>query len=448
MGTGATKSRSLQRKHAPERRSGYSVPTTLRGIADKAKKSRKHKFQDLYRFLDHDYLRECFYELKKNAAPGVDRVDFYEYQENLEANLAALVVRLRKGRYRAKLVRRKVILKPNGKPRPLGILCTEEKIVQAGATRILTAIYEADFLECSYGYRPKRGALGAVRELTQALQFGPFGWIVEADIQGFFDNIDHDWLMRMLAQRIADRKFLQLIRKWLKAGVLDTTGLVTNPATGTPQGGIISPILANVYLHYTLDLWFDKIVRRSCKGRAKIVRYADDFVCAFQYRHEAEDFYEELGKRLLKFKLALAPKKTRLLRFSRFQVGRGYFEFLGFEFRWGKNRKGNPQVWRTTAKNKLKTAIANFTDWIKRARSLGNLRIFKTLKLKYQGYWNYYGVIGNIKRLEEFYYITTGILFKWLNRRSQRRSYDWDAFNKALVWYRIPGPRIMEKSAA
>jgi len=174
------------------------------------------------------------------------------------------------------------------------------------------------------------------------LQFGPFGWIVEADIQGFFDNIDHEWLMRMLAERIEDRKLLRLIRKWLKAGILDTSGQVIDPVSGTPQGGIVSPILANVYLHYALDLWFEKIVRPSCRGRAKIIRYADDLVCAFQYKQEAKNFFQELGKRLSKFKLTLAPDKTRILRFSRFQVGGERFEFLGFEFRWGKNRKGEP----------------------------------------------------------------------------------------------------------
>lgn len=448
MGTGATKSRSLQRKHTPERRSGKSVPTILQGIADKAKQSKKYKFQNLYHLLNQDFLRECFFELKKNAAPGVDQVDFREYQENLEANLKALVSRLKIGSYRAKLIRRKFILKPNGKLRPLGIPCTEEKIVQAGVAKILTAIYEADFLDCSYGYRPNRGAKGATRELAQALQFGPFGWIVEADIQGFFDNIDHDWLVKMLAERIADKKLLRLIRKWLKAGILDPSGKVINPATGTVQGGTVSPILANVYLHYALDLWFEKIVRPSCRGRAKIIRYADDFVCAFQFQHEAENFYQVLGKRLLKFKLTLAPDKTRTLRFSRFRVGGEGFDFLGFEFRWGKNRKGNPQVWHTTAKKKFEAAIANFTVWIKEARNRGNPQIFRTLKLKYQGYWNYYGVVGNSRRLGKFYFITIGILYKWLNRRSQRRSYNWVAFKDALVRYQIPGPEIVEKWAA
>ena len=252
----------------------------------------------------------------------------------------------------------------------------------------------------------------------------------------------------MLAERIADKKLLRLIRKWLNAGILDPSGKVINPATGTTQCGTFSPILANVYLHYALDLWFEKIVRPSCRGRAKIIRYADDFVCSFQYRQEAANFYQVLGRRLAKFKLTLAAEKTRILRFSRFQVDGESFEFLGFEYRWGKNRKGNPQVWFTTAKKKLKAAIANFTVWIKKARNGGNLQIFKTLKLKYQGYWNYYGVIGNARRLEAFYFTTIGILYKWLNRRRQRRSYNWSSFKEALIRYQIPGPKIIEKWAA
>ena len=378
----------------------------------------------------------------------MDKVDFYEYQQNLEENLASLVNRLKEGAYRAKLLRRKFILKSNGKLRALGIPCIEDKIVQAGVARILSAIYESDFLDCSYGYRPSRGAKEGTGKLTQALQFGSYEWVMEADIQGFFDNIDHDWLMKMLAERIGDRKLLRLIKKWLKAGILDPSGQVIDPISGTPQGGTVSPIMANIYLHYALDLWFEKIVCPSCKGSAKIIRYADDFVCAFQYHQEAKKFYRELGKRLSKFTLTLAPEKTRILRFSRLQVDGECFDFLGFEFRWGKNRKGKPQVWRTTARKKFKAAIQNFTIWIKKSRHFGNPEIFQTLKLKYQGYWNYFGVIGNSKRLGVFYYITIGILFKWLNRRSQRRSYNWASLKEALVRYKIPGPRIVEKWAA
>lgn len=431
-GKGRDETTQPARKHVPERRSGQGMPTKLQGIANKAKECKNHKFQNLYHLLNKDLLRASFFQLKKNAAPGVDKVSYYEYQRDLENNLEELVTSLKNESYHAKLIRRQYIPKSDDKLRPLGIPCVVDKVVQKGVATILSAIYEQDFLDSSYGYRPNRGAQGATKELSMGLQFGPYGWIVEADIQGYFDNIDHEWLIKMLSERIADQKLLHLIQKWLNAGVLDITGLVICPATGTPQGGIISPILSNVYLHYVVDLWFEKIIVPQCKGRAKIIRYADDFVCAFQFHKEAKKFYTVLGKRLQKFGLTLAPDKTRILRFNRFHIGNGFFEFLGFEFRWGRNRNGKPQVWRTTARKKLRKAISTFKEWIMEARNHGNRQIFKTLKLKYQGYWNYYGVIGNSERLGEFYYITIGILFKWLNRRSQRASCKWGNF-KALI---------------
>ena len=317
-------------------------PTSLRGIANKAKADKHHRFRDLYRCLNAELLLHCWRDLNKAAASGVDGVSAAAYAENLHANIEALAERLKSKRYRAKLVRRHYIPKENGKERPLGIPAVEDKLVQAACAKLMTAIYEQDFLESSYGYRPKRGAGDAVKDLTFDLQYGNYGYLVEADVKGFFDHLDHDKLLAMLSVRIDDRAFLGLIRKWLKAGILEPDGQVLHPDTGTPQGGIVSPVIANVYLHYVLDLWFEKVVKPRCEGEALLCRYADDWVCAFRYREDAEGFYRVLPKRLEKFNLEVAPEKTRLLRFSRFHPSmKRRFTFLGFEFFWKEDRKGS-----------------------------------------------------------------------------------------------------------
>lgn len=423
------------------------MPTSLLAIANKARKSRKHRFQNLYHRLNKVNLRTCFYELKKDAAPGVDKVDWQTYETNLEENLQNLSASLRTGSYHARPIRRKYIPKGNGKQRPLGILCLEDKIVQRAVANILNAIYEQDFLDCSYGYRPKRSSKGASTDLARKLQFGPYGWVVEADIRGFFDAMDHDWLIRMLEQRIADRKILRLIRKWLKAGILEPDLTMLHPETGTPQGGIVSPILANIYLHYALDLWFEHIVKPKCRGRVIIVRYVDDFVCAFQYHDDAAQFQQALEGRLGKFQLSLAPEKTRSFRFNRFFVGGEKFDFLGFTYRWGKNSKGNPQVWRQTAKDRFRRALRRLKDWLRKARNLPMKDLMKALKSKYRGHRNYYGVVGNKNLLDSFVFFANGIVFKWLNRRSQRRSYNWEGFRQAIRHYGLEEEKI-EKIAA
>ena len=271
-----------------------SWPTFLRAIADKARREPNHRFGDLYRHLNQASLRASFYLLRKNAASGVDGVTFQEYEQKLEANLAGLVERLKRKSYHARLVRRKYIPKGHGKLRPLGIPVLEDKLLQCAATQILLAIYEADFLPCSYGYRPGRGPHDAVRELTDELHWGKHNFVVEADIKGFFDHLQHDKLLEMLGQRIGDGALLRLIRKWLKAGILEEDGKVIHPELGTPQGGVISPVLANVYLHYVLDLWFEQELRKRNRGQSRLFRFADDFVACFEYRHEAAAFERAL----------------------------------------------------------------------------------------------------------------------------------------------------------
>ena len=317
-----------------------SVQTSLLEIANKARSEKRYRFRNLYRELNEELLLDSWRLLRKDAALGVDRISAAEYEANLEENINQLVERLKRKSYRARLVRRQYIPKGDGRMRPLGIPATEDKLLQLAVKRLLEAIFEQDFLSCSYGYRPRVGALEAVDQLTVMLQFGAYHQVVEADIRGFFDNLSHEWLMRMLGERIDDEPILRLIKKWLNAGVLDTDGKVLRPESGTPQGGIISPVLANVYLHYALDLWFAGVFQHSCKGKCFLHRYADDFVCGFEREEDAQRFYSELAERLRKFGLELAADKTRVIPFSRFRRGETSFEFLGFEFRWGTDRKG------------------------------------------------------------------------------------------------------------
>ena len=287
------------------------MPTSLRAIATKARERKDLRFFNLYRLIDENFLLESWRDIRKNAAYGVDGISARQYEENLMDNIGNLVERLKRKTYRARLVRRHWIPKPDGRQRPLGIPVVEDKLLQLAVTRILEAIYAQDFLRCSYGYRPNTGALDAVDKLTVKLQFGDYHFVVEADIQGFFDNLDQDALVEMLSRRIGDQQLLRLIRKWLRAGVLDTDGKVTHPLTGTPQGGIVSPILANVDLHHALDLWFHEVVKWHTKGEACLIRYADDFVCAFQNEEEARHFFGALEHRLSKFGLQLAAAKSR-----------------------------------------------------------------------------------------------------------------------------------------
>jgi group II intron reverse transcriptase/maturase len=392
----------------------------------------------------------CWHGLNKDAASGVDGLTAETYATNLEGNIAGLAERVKAGRYRAKLVRRVYIPKENGKERPLGIPALEDKLVQLACAKLLGAIYEEDFLDCSHGYRPGRSAKDAVRDLSVTLTTGTFGYLVEADIRGFFEHIDHDWLRRMLSLRIDDRAFLDLIGKWLKAGILDTNGAVLQPETGTPQGGIVSPVLANLYLHYVLDLWFERVVRPRCRGEVLLCRYADDFVCAFRFSDDAQRFFTVLPKRLEKFGLEVAPEKTQVLRFSRFHPSmKRRITFLGFELFWFPDRNGTPQVMRRTARKKLHGAIARITDWIKSHRHLPGREFIKGLNRRLLGHYNYYGLRGNSRGLWCFYQAAVESAFKWLNRRGgKRRSVTWPVFNRALQKLGIARPRITEKPGA
>ena len=320
----------------------------------------------------------------------------------------------------------------------------EDKLLQVAATRLLEALDEQDFLRCRYGYRPGMGALDAVDDLTVKLQFGHYHYVVEADIKGFFDTLDHDWLIRMLEERIEDRAFLGLIRKWLRAGILDTTGAIIQPTTGTPQGGVVSPVLSNVYLHYVLDLWFEKVIKPQCRGEACLLRYADDYICAFEYQAEAERFYAAVGPRRETCGLTLAAEKTRILPFSRHQPpGQGRFEFLGFELYWGRDRGGKAHLKRRTARAKLRASLPRFTQWCRENRPRRLRELFKQVNSKLRGYYQYYGVHGNSRSLQQFFDGAVRILLKWLNRRSQRPSYNWQGCTALLEHFKVARPRIV-----
>jgi len=420
------------------------MQTSLQGIAKKAKLNKKYRFRDLYRLLNEENLLDSLKYLNNKAASGVDRISMKEFEANLLTNIQGLVTSLKEKRYRAKLVRRVNIPKGKGKYRSLGIPTIGDKLIQKAVARILEAIYEQDFLSCSYGYRPTIGAKDAVRDISTTLVRGRYGYILDADLQGFFDHINHQWLLKMLEERIDDKPFINLIAKWLRAGVLSTDGRILHPVTGTPQGGIVSPLLANIYLHFVLDLWFEKKVKPNCKGEVYLCRYADDFICAFRFKDDAEEFYKALIERLEKFGLSLSPDKTRIIKFSRFEKGTNYFEFLGFEFRWGTSRKGKDIIKRRTSRKKLLSSLKKFTLWCRKCRNFRLRIIFKLLNVKLRGYYNYYGIIGNFASLQRFFRQAMRILYKWLNRRSQKRSFCYNIFNQITKFYSIEKPRITE----
>jgi group II intron reverse transcriptase/maturase len=422
-----------------------SVQTSLQAIAKKASEQPEYRFRNLFGLLNEDMLKDSWQFIRKNAASGVDRVSAKEYELNLVDNIHQLVEDLKRKRYRAKLVRRVLIPKENGKSRPLGIPATQDKLLQVAVKRLLEAIYEQDFSRSSFGYRPNLGALDAVDKLTTKLQFGRFNFVVEADIKGFFDNLNHNELLKMLAERVDDKALLWLIGKWLKAGVLDTDGKTLHPETGSPQGGVISPFLANIYLHYALDMWFQKVVIPHCRGQAYLIRFADDFVCVFEIEEDARRFYEVLGKRLGKFGLELSAEKTQIIPFSAKALGReaSSFDFLGFEFRWGKDRKGKPHVDKRTARKSLRKSQKRLPLWCKENRHRKIPELFKALNAKLRGYYNYFGVYGNLSSLNAFYLYAVRTLWKFLNRRSQRKSYNWVVFNQLMERFDIAKPRIV-----
>ena len=422
------------------------MTTALHAIAFKAQTHPKHRFQNLYGLLDADLLVQSWGQLNKQSASGIDGVKPSDFKQRLSENIERLSHQLKQKQFRAGDIKRVYIPKANGKQRPLGLPTMDDKVVQQSVSQLLQSIWEQDFLRNSYGYRPKKSAHQAIQSLQLNLQFKGYGYIVEADIKGFFDNMNHQWLMKMLSQRIEDKALLKLINQWLKARISTPEEGLIKPTSGTPQGGVISPILANIYLHYALDIWFEKRVKPSLKGRAMLIRYADDFVVAFQYRHEAEEFYRELPKRLKKFDLDVAPEKTHLKRFSRFHPGKErMFHFLGFEFYWGTDKQGKRRLRRRTAAKKHKATLAEFYHWIKQNRSKRLNQFMPMLKRKLVGFRNYFGLPDNSCSVSRVYDFVLHSLYKWLNRRSQKRSFNWAGFKDMLRYFRIQPLRVSKR---
>lgn len=430
--------------------------TKLQRIAEIAKERPDEKFTSLIDIIDKDMLIECHRELKAKKAQGIDKVTKEEYDANLNRNIDSLLTRMKIFKYRPKPVRRVCIPKSGTKKRrPLGIPAYEDKIVQLAITKILNAIYEQDFLNCSFGFRPKRSCHDAIKILDEYLSRREINYVVDADIKGFFDNVNHKWIMEFLEYRIKDKNLLRYIGRFLKSGVMEN-GQFYKSYDGTPQGGIISPILANIYLHYALDLWFYKLVRKRCKGNAYMVRYADDYVCCFEHESEAKAFYEALKQRLAKFKLEIAEDKTKIIYFGKMAYSKSKmcdtsrvrnkkpetFDFLGFTHYCSECGDGRFRVKRKTSRKKFINSLKRFKIWMKENRTLPKKELMKKLGIKVKGYYRYYGITDNIKALKNFEYKVRRYLYKWLNRRSQRKSYTYDKYNQFLKVYPIPIPKI------
>ena len=406
------------------------------------------RVENLACLINVENLREIHRRMDGKKATGIDRVDKETYGEKLEEKLQDLVHRMKNGGYYPKPSRRVYIDKPGSKKkRPLGISCYEDKLVENMLAEILTAVYEAKFQEFSYGFRPGRSCHQAIHETIGHIQRRT-SYVVEADIRSFFDTLDHDWLMRMLEHDIADKRLLEVIRRFLKAGIMEE-GKRLESEQGSPQGNGASPVLANVYLHYVLDLWFEKWIKPRCIGEAHLIRYADDFVCTFQRSDDAVRFYEALPARFAKFGLSLAEEKTRIIEFGRFAAenrkkrGEGRpntFDFLGFTFFCSKSRRGTFLVKLKSARKKVASKLKKLSAWLKRNRDMRVSEMFDKLGRSLNGYYNYYCVTGNVHNVSTFRYQVEKLLFKWLNRRSQKRSYNWVQFCDSLAVCPLPRP--------
>ncbi len=427
-----------------------NLQSAMERIRQAACRDKQLRFTTLWHHVyDIEHLRGAYFSLKRNAAPGVDGETWRHYGEQLEDNLKALSDRLKRGAYRAKPVKRAYIPKPDGRQRPLGVTTLEDKIVQRATVEVLNAIYETDFLGFSYGFRPGRSPHDALNALSAGIMTRKVSWVLDADIRGYFDAISHEWLVKFIEHRIADRRVIRHIKKWLNAGVLED-GSRTYSEEGVPQGGSVSPMLANVYLHYVFDLWVKRWRNRQAAGDVIVVRFCDDVVVGFQYQQDAEGFLEALRKRFRKFNLELHEDKTRLIEFGRFAVqnrkrqGKGKpetFDFLGFTHICGKTRKGKFVVLRYTIAKRMRAKLLELKGELRRRLHWPVPVVGKWLRVVLLGHYRYFGVPGNIRKIGAFKYHLSLLWFRTLRRRSQRHRLIWERMSRLINRW-LPRPRI------
>lgn len=439
-----------------ETQSFEAISPRLQRIAELARGHPEWAFTNLAHHIDLDLLREAYRRTRQDAAVGVDGQTAAAYAANLEGNLQVLLDRLHEGTYRAPPVRRVYIPKGEGRTtRPIGIPTFEDKVLQRAVAMVLEPVYEADFLDCSYGFRPGRSAHQAVATLRQEVMAMNGGWVVEVDIRSFFDDLDHRYLRSFLDRRVRDGVIRRVVHKWLKAGVLEQ-GTVHHPDTGTPQGGVVSPLLANVYLHEVLDVWFEREIKPRLQGRGVLVRYADDFVLVFQQERDARRVLEVLPKRFGRFGLQLHPDKTRLVWFgqpsSRQGEGRaerprpGSFDFLGFTHYWGESRQRRWVVKQKTARSRFTRTAKAIRSWCRDHRHLPLAVQRAVLAQKLRGHFNYYGITGNSEALGRVHQEALRAWRKWLSRRSQRGRLSWEQFRAILDRYPLPPPHVVHSA--
>lgn len=429
-----------------------NTATKLILIAKIAKERKREKFTSLMHLLNAEYFYECFKELGKKKAAGIDGLTVESYSEDeIKQILVQTVTMIKQKKYHPRPVRRVEIAKDNGKVRILGIPTVVDKVVQLAVTKILEAIYEPNFLDVSHGYRPGKDAHSCLRVVNHMIMQKKVNWIIDADISGYFDNIDHTWMMKCLEQRIKDPNFKRLIMRFLKAGIITEGGKLATEK-GTPQGGIISPVLANIYLHYVLDLWFEKHERKEIQGYVELIRYADDFIIGVQNPAEARILLTDVRERLKKFGLSLSDEKTSIKEFGRFAkentAKRGKkkpdtFDFLGFTHYCSTTKDGRFAVKVKTSRKKLNKAIEAMDIFLKGARTLKHPKeIWPVLKIKLQGHYNYYGLSGNIEEMKRYYRNTQGRIFYWFNKKSDKRRWNVEEFRRYLLRYPLPEPKL------
>ncbi len=427
------------------------METGLNSISQHAAKKPERRFCNIMYHVNERTLKANFYTLGRNRAVGMDNVSWQEYEEKIDANVNELMKRMKRMGYRPQPARRVYIPKDNNGERPLGIPATEDKVVQKTMSRIMEAIYEQDFYDFSYGFRPKKSCHQALKQIGEIINFKPINHVIEADIKGFFDNVKHEKLMELIRKRISDEKFLRYLVRFLKSGYSEA-GILKEAKLGTPQGGNLSPMLANIFLHYVLDEWFVKELKPQIKGQSYLVRYCDDFVIIVQYQEEAKTIMEGLQKRFKEYGLELNAEKSGVKSFGKYERENARkkkrkantIEFLGFTHYCDLTRKGKFKVGRRTSAKKFRKSCKAMNSWLMVIRNVISMKeLWKRLAVRIRGHYQYYGISENSKRLQEFYYRVITMVFKVLNRRCRKRSYNWQGFKEYLKRFPLPKPRIV-----